>query len=151
MIIECINCNKKFNVNSELIPSSGRAIQCGSCEHVWFFDPKKVNKKIEKKISSKISTPISKEIKKKPTKRKYVAEITNKKNYELTEYKSKKSFTLSQFLSYILVLIITFIASIIIIDTFSDQFYKFFPNLELMIFSLFETLKDIKLFIKDLI
>ena len=38
MIIECINCNKKFDVNSELIPSTGRTIQCGSCNHVWFFD-----------------------------------------------------------------------------------------------------------------
>ncbi len=37
MIIECINCNKKFEVNSDLIPIEGRTIQCGSCNHVWFF------------------------------------------------------------------------------------------------------------------
>ena len=41
MIIECINCDKKFSVNPDLIPSSGRTIQCGSCNYVWFFDPKK--------------------------------------------------------------------------------------------------------------
>ena len=40
MIIQCINCNKKFNVNSDLIPSTGRTIQCGSCNHTWFFDPR---------------------------------------------------------------------------------------------------------------
>ena len=40
MIIECIKCSKKFEVNSELIPSEGRTIQCGSCNHVWFFDKK---------------------------------------------------------------------------------------------------------------
>ena len=37
MIIECINCSKKFEVNSDLIPIEGRTIQCGSCNHVWFF------------------------------------------------------------------------------------------------------------------
>ena len=37
MIIECINCSKKFDVDSNLIPSEGRTIQCGSCNHVWFF------------------------------------------------------------------------------------------------------------------
>ena len=37
MIIECPNCNKKFKVESSLIPESGRNIQCGSCNHTWFF------------------------------------------------------------------------------------------------------------------
>ena len=37
MIIECINCSKKFKVNADLIPSEGRNIQCGSCNHIWFF------------------------------------------------------------------------------------------------------------------
>ena len=43
MIIECINCSKKFDVNSELIPSEGRTIQCGSCNHVWFFSQSQLN------------------------------------------------------------------------------------------------------------
>ena len=34
--------------------------------------------------------------------------------------------------------------------TFKNPFYNFFPDLELILFSLFETLKDINLFIKDL-
>ena len=37
MIIECINCNKKFNVDTDLIPKQGRQIQCGSCNHIWHF------------------------------------------------------------------------------------------------------------------
>ena len=40
MIIECINCSKKFEVNSDLIPEEGRTIQCGACNHVWFYDLK---------------------------------------------------------------------------------------------------------------
>ena len=45
----------------------------------------------------------------------------------------------------------TLIALIILIDTFKSFLYEKFPDLETLLFSLFETLKDIKLFIKDLI
>ena len=44
MIISCEACNKKFEIDSNLIPSEGRTLQCGSCEHQWFF-----KKKVEKK------------------------------------------------------------------------------------------------------
>ena len=138
MIIECTSCNKKFEVNSELIPESGRTIQCGSCNHVWFFNPKKLINK-NKKVNTN------------PIINKKISESKDKKNYEITKYKGRTSFSLSKFLSYILVLIISFIALLIIIDTFRTPLYQFFPNLESIIFSLFETLKDIELFIKDLI
>ena len=39
MIIDCISCAKKFEVNSSLIPEKGRTIQCGSCGHIWFYKP----------------------------------------------------------------------------------------------------------------
>ena len=54
MIIECINCNKVFEVNSELIPENGRNIQCGSCNHVWFYNPKISDSKKEKNQDTKI-------------------------------------------------------------------------------------------------
>ena len=37
MIITCNNCNKKFNLDSKLIPDKGRLLQCASCDHKWFF------------------------------------------------------------------------------------------------------------------
>ena len=37
MIITCKNCNKRFNVSSNLIPNEGREIKCGSCNHIWHF------------------------------------------------------------------------------------------------------------------
>jgi len=37
MIIECINCKKEFNIDSDLIPEEGRLLECGSCNHRWFF------------------------------------------------------------------------------------------------------------------
>ena len=39
MIIKCNNCNKKFEVNSSLIPENGRTIVCGSCDYTWFYEP----------------------------------------------------------------------------------------------------------------
>tara|TARA_B100001063_G_scaffold170442_1_gene159608 strand:+ start:162 stop:635 length:474 start_codon:yes stop_codon:yes gene_type:complete len=157
MIIECINCNKKFDVNSELIPSSGRTIQCGSCNHIWFFNPSKIIPKNIKKPNKKKNIfeqkpiPKKKETNIKIEKKDNILESKNKKSYEITEYKAKTSFSLNKFLSYILVLIITFVALLIVVDTFSSFLYRVFPDLELIIFSLFETLKDIELFIKDLI
>ena len=37
MIITCNNCNKKFDIDSTLIPDKGRLLQCASCDHKWFF------------------------------------------------------------------------------------------------------------------
>ena len=153
MIIECINCSKIFDVNSDLIPSTGRTIQCGSCNHVWFFNPNKVNLRINEEIQPNISIPINNQkiedikLKKKTDN----LNKTEKKKFEVTRYQAKSSFNITKFLSYILVSIITFVALIILIDTFKSVLYVVFPGLELMIFSLFETLKDIQLFIKDLI
>ena len=156
MIIDCINCDKKFSVNPDLIPSSGRTIKCGSCNYVWFFDPKKNTTqetqsiKIKKRTSIKTKPIENKRNQTIQTIKENINKFKDKKNYEITEYKPKKSFSISKFLSYILVLIISFAALIVVIDTFSSPLYQKFPNLELVVFSLFETLKDIELFIKDL-
>ena len=153
MIIECINCSKLFDVNSDLIPSTGRTIQCGSCDHVWFFNPNNVNLKLKEEIQQNISIPIkSQKIKDiKPKKKTDNLNKTKNKKFEVTKYQAKSSFNITKFFSYILVSIISFVALIILIDTFKSVLYVVFPSLELMIFSLFETLKDIQLFIKDLI
>ena len=75
----------------------------------------------------------------------------DKKNYELTKYNKKSNFSIGKLLSFLLVMIITFIALIVIIDTFKTPLYRLVPNLEFFIFNLFETLKDLELFVKDLI
>ena len=162
MIINCINCNKKFEVNSELIPSEGRTIQCGSCNHIWFYkhniqlkkdliSPDKIKDvpKTKNIIKNKVEDIELKKSKKNLTKE--IDEIINKKEKSLVKYQNEKKFTFSKFLSFILVLIISFVGLIIILDTFKAPLYKLFPKLEILLFSLFEILKDIKLFIKDLI
>ena len=159
MIITCISCGKKFNVNSELIPSSGRTIQCGSCNHVWFYNPKKKEDafnnqaKLRDKENISIETNIKSIKTKKKTNKKedFKSKVDIKKrNYELTKYNEKTKFTLTKLLSYIIVSIVSFVALLIVLDTFKSPLYKVFPNLEIFLFSLFELLKDIELFIKDL-
>ena len=38
MIITCINCAKKFEVDPNLIPEKGRLLECNGCNHKWFFN-----------------------------------------------------------------------------------------------------------------
>ena len=38
MIIECPNCNKKFNIAKNLIPDGGRDLKCSSCSHIWHYE-----------------------------------------------------------------------------------------------------------------
>ena len=153
MIIECVNCSKKFSVNADLIPSAGRTIQCGSCNHVWFYNPKKLETTLIKKIK-----PSNSESQKKVKSKRISSKISDiesnkkieKKNYELTRYKTKSNFSFSKLLSFIIVILVSFVALIILLDTFKNSLYEQFPNLETALFSLFEILKDIELFIKDL-
>ena len=148
MIIVCVNCNKKFEVSSELIPTTGRIIQCGSCNHTWFFKLKK-NPTISDNITNNKRSFSPKKEKKDLNNQ--IDKIINSKDTALVKYQKKSNFTLSKLLSYIVVIIISFIGLILVLDTFKFQLYNLFPGLEFLLFSLFETLKDIHLFIKDLI
>ena len=156
MIIECVNCNKKFEVNSELIPPTGRTIQCGSCNHTWFYKPKdslKIRKEIKKDIIFE-NKKVSKKVQFKESNENLankIDKIIHTKDKALIKYQKKNKFSLSKFLSYIIVIIISFIGLILLLDTFKFQLFNIIPGLEFVLFSLFETLKDVQLFIKDLI
>ena len=162
MIIECINCGKKFNVNPDLIPSEGRNIQCGSCNHLWFYS-KNQTKNINDNINSNVdASEITKNYEINNTKKNKTSKKVNKninvsinsnpkKKSEIVKYQSKSTFTFGRFLSYIIVALISFVAFVILLDTFKVPLYEKFPDLELILFNLFETIKDINLFIRDLI
>ena len=150
MIIECVNCSKKFDVNSELIPDAGRTIQCGVCNHVWFFT-KKDQKKLEiseKTFAKKKDNKVEKKLEDKTTR--YDKDLSNKKK-ALVKYQAKTFFSFGKFLSYIIVAIISFLSLIIVLDTFKVALANYFPNLEIFLYNFFETIKDIKLFIMDLL
>jgi predicted Zn finger-like uncharacterized protein len=164
MIIECTNCNKKFNVKDELIPTNGRQIKCGSCNHSWYFEIEKlsdktpsiksentthdeiVNKSNEKNFEIFSETKTSKLNENDKIKdENIIADVTNVKN-KRTDQDTRKN----NFFSYLLVSIISFIALIIVVDTLKSPLINLFPFLEIILFNLFETLKDVKLFIIDL-
>ena len=152
MIIECINCNKKFEVNSKLIPEEGRNIQCGSCNHLWFFD--KNNQINLGNIKTKEVSIPPKRKKNNNLKKKVVSNngtFDSGQKTALVKFEKNSDFTISKFLSYILVGIISFITFIIFLDTFKSPLYNYFPNLEYLLFNLYETIIDISLFVKDLI
>ena len=65
--------------------------------------------------------------------------------------KTISKISLGNILSYFIVFLISFIALIIFLDTFKSPLEKFFPSLEFLLYNLFESLKDVFLFINDLI
>ena len=164
MIITCPNCNKKFKIDNSLIPNEGRDLQCGSCDHIWFYEIKqendevlKLNDEFESKDSEVKVEKKEKIIEKKKQEFEKINTKLNNENKDILE--KQKNNTLSKntanngikFFSYLIVFIISFVALIILIDTLKAPLINAFPGLEIMLFNLFETLQDIKLFIIDLI
>ena len=168
MIISCIKCNKKFTVDDKLIPELGRILECGSCLHQWHYIPVLViNKNIDTKKIDDIIKNHEPFIFDKNTNEnntiveKNIPSVDNNNtensipNFEndndqvepVIENKKKKS----NFLSKLLVIIITFVAVIIILDTFRDQLLSIFPSLDLYLNSLYNVLTDIFLFVTNLI
>jgi predicted Zn finger-like uncharacterized protein len=164
MIIDCINCTKKFEVNASLIPDNGRTIQCGTCNHVWFYKPKIEQSKNEIKAEISISKSDDDILENKKDdhaneKLSKIDETINHENFankepssnELTNKNKITSFNVSKFLSYFLVFLITFSALIIVLDTFKSPLSSIIPGLEIFLYNFFETLKDLYLFLKNLL
>ena len=169
MIITCINCNKKFDIDSNLIPDKGRLLQCASCDHKWYFKKEVLENTIspvDEDISidsvnifdqnnsstneresvsdepkDEIEVDLEEEINKK-------IEINiNKSTQVNTKTKEQKNFKIS---NIFFVAIISFVAFIIIVDTFKYPIGKIVPNIEFILYNLYESIKDISLFIRDL-
>ena len=165
MIISCPNCNKQFKINPSLIPSEGRDLKCGSCDNVWFYKIEDKKSKLlslnEDVVDNEVEAIIDDKTKDQVTDTKEnlsqdkIDDIENKNDDKIIQKqipiknKIKKS-TSSKFFSYLIVSIISFIALVILVDTFKTPLINVFPDLEIILFNLFEILKDIKLFIIDL-
>ena len=145
MQISCPKCSKKFQVNDDLIPEKGRLLQCSSCNHKWFFTvpKKKINEtilKLDEIESNNKNIHDKKDIFKKAS-TKISPNVTNK--FHKTEETNK-------FKIFIFILILL-IGVLIVIDTFKYQISLFYPNINSIMASLYETLKDLNLFLIDLI
>jgi len=169
MIITCNNCNKKFDIDSSLIPDKGRLLQCASCDHKWFFKKEVFEKKISpinddtsidnvnifdqnnssiNDEESVLNTPKDEDEVDLEEETKEKIEInTDESPQENTKPKKQKNFKI---LNIFVVTIISFVAFIIIVDTFKYPIGKIVPNIEIILYNLYESIKDISLFIKDL-
>tara|TARA_Y100000992_G_scaffold253361_1_gene185945 strand:+ start:137 stop:577 length:441 start_codon:yes stop_codon:yes gene_type:complete len=144
MIIICPCGEKKFEVDSNLIPEKGRMLKCGSCDQTWFYGP-----------NERSSSNILKDLK---AEEKFELPKENNENIHINEQKINKSkkikkssnFGVGKILSYLIVAIISFIALILILETFKSELSNIFPGLEFILYSLFETIKDMLLFFKNL-
>ena len=147
MIIECPNCNKKFDIDQNLIPNDGRLVQCGSCNHKWLFTINITKKKIDEKIKTKSKNNFHMNIR--------TAEdlIKEELNYEKENIntKSEKLINKINYFNILLVIIISAAAFILILDTFQNYLISTFPNIDFLLNNLYQSLEDIKLFILDLI
>ena len=178
MIIECNNCNKKFEINSELIPEKGRLLECSSCNNHWFFKKEETIREIpsvfdEKKTTvqnnlineSTIDEPLDKSNKdvSEPELKDIVPKNLSEpklkdivpKNLDLKKSQNKitksNNTTRFNFLNLILIIIISIIALIVFVDTLKSPISKLIPNIEFILYNLYETIKDIILFFKDLL
>ena len=157
MIITCPNCKKKFNIDPTLINNEGRDLKCGSCDHVWHYKVEDVNSTaltLNENIDNSQTEPHENK-----TENDEIVKNNETISKNLTHKKQGKPNNLSldkkknigsKFFSYLVVFFISLIALVILLDTLKTPLINTFPSLEVFLFNLFETLKDIKLFIIDL-
>ena len=177
MIITCNNCNKKFDIDSNLIPDQGRLLQCASCDHKWFFkkgvlestvgpivedidsdninifDQNSPNNNAEINLSNQPKEEVD-IITKEDLDKKIEIEAEKKAKVNQDENIPIKAKTKKQkkykIFNIFLVAIISFVAFIITVDTFKYPIGKIVPNIEFILYNLYESIKDISLFIRDL-
>ena len=148
MIITCPSCRKKFELDDNLLPENGRTLQCGSCNHKWFFKKNEI-KVFEKQLESNKIIKIDND-EDNVDKQLDTPKEQNTNNINKKKTLKSKSLSILKFFNYLIVLIISFIALIIFLDTFKNNLSGILPNLELFLYNLFETIIDIKLFFNDL-
>ena len=164
MIIKCENCNKKFELEESLIPDSGRLLKCSNCEFTWFFNRKKKSSTILSQYKNEdlsinqnntiLNTDKSSKKDDKIQKKTLINENLNTDNISDNNDKREKlnsKFNFNKILSFFLVLLISLIALVILLDTFKVPLSGSFPELEIILYNLYETIKDIYLFLKNLI
>ena len=166
MIIQCVNCNKKFEIQDKLIPDDGRLLECGSCAHQWHYTPitkLELTDEVQTKVDEvQVKTdevqikdePAEQLIVKKTKKKSKIIEKIDENDADNEIDHTNENITTKKknisFINFLLVGIISFVAIVILVDTFKNQIAYVIPNIGLYINELHEILRDIFLFIADL-
>ena len=153
MIIVCPSCGKNFNVRDDQIPDKGRLLQCSNCKHEWFYTKNTI--KIDDKIDELSNDELTQEsfgiLNEEEDRDDEV--IIEDKTAELEKPKTRKKKEGKQFnfFKFLLVFIISFVAFILLVDTFIAQISKYFPFAEKYLDNLYQSIIDISLFFQNLI
>ena len=145
MIVNCLNCNKKFEIDDQLIPKKGRLVQCGFCSSKWHQLPQIQTTGIEPINKKKELDKPKKLIKKRINIQKEEKNLTTSRSAK-TENKTKKI----GFLSLVLIILISTVATLLVFETFKIQIISFWPQADVYINQVYETLENIFILIKDL-
>ena len=153
MIIVSPSCGKNFNVRDDQIPDKGRLLQCSSCKHEWFFTKNTIpiNDNMDE-ISNDEFTQESFGIldEEEDQRDKEIAEDKRVKS-EKPKNREKKEGKQFNFFKLLLVFIISFVAFVLIVDTFIVQISEYVPFAEKYLDNLYQSLIDISLFFQNLI
>ena len=153
MIIVCPSCGKNFNVRDDQIPDKGRLLQCSSCKHEWFFTKNTIpiNDNMDELSNDELTQEsfgiLDEEEDRSDEK------IVEEKTVELEKPRNikKKKTSKVNFFKLLLVFIISFVAFVLIVDTFIVQISKYVPFAEKYLDNLYQSLIDISLFFQNLI
>ena len=153
MIIVCPSCGKNFNVRDDQIPGKGRLLQCSSCKHEWFFTKNTIpiNDNMDELSNDELAQEsfgiLDEEEDRSDEK------IVEEKTVELEKPRNikKKKTSKVNFFKLLLVFIISFVAFVLIVDTFIVQISEYVPFAEKYLDNLYQSLIDISLFFQNLI
>ena len=153
MIIVCPSCSKNFNVRDDQIPDKGRLLQCSNCKHEWFYTKNTIP--LDNDIDEISNDDLTQEsfgiLDEK--KNKYDEVILEDKEDESEKPKNIKKQKTKQvnFFKLLLVFIISFVALVLIADTFVAQISEYVPFIEKYLDNLYQSKIDISLFFQNLI
>ena len=153
MIIVCPSCSKNFNVRDDQIPDKGRLLQCSNCKHEWFYTKNTIP--IDDNLDEKSNDELTQEsfgiLDEEEAQHDEV--IVENKTVELEKPKKikKKKATKVNFFKLLLVFIISFVAFVLVVDTFVVQISEYVPFTEKYLDNLYQSIIDISLFFQNLI
>ena len=153
MIIVCPSCGKNFNVRDDQIPDKGRLLQCSNCKHEWFFTKNTipVDDNLDEQSNDELTQESFGILDEEENKRDEV--VIEDETVELEKPKDfkKKKIAKINFFKLLLVFIISFVAFVLIVDTFLVQISEYVPFAEKYLDNLYQSIIDISLFFQNLI
>ena len=145
-MLQCASCDHKWFFKKEVLENTASSIdESISVDSINVFDQNNPSINEEESVlnapKDEVEVDLEEEIKEKN-------EINvNQITQVNTKSKKPKIFKIS---NIIIIAVISFIAFIIIVDTFKYPIGKIVPNIEFILYNLYESIKDISLFIRDL-